>query len=116
MVCGPTCQSNLLQVVNKRFHSFIHTSHASLCISNLEIVYDCILSDHHPIIGVINCNIIVESTDDCCDQETQRIHWDKLHSNAFSAYKRQTENGFNSIQIPDGLKQDRPTVLDGGPH
>ena len=47
------------------------TSDASLCISNLEIVYDCILSDHHPIIGVINCNIIVESTDDCCDQETQ---------------------------------------------
>ena len=65
---------------------------------------------------MINCNIIVESTDDCCDQETQRIHWDKLHSNVFNAYKRQTENGFNSIQIPDGLKQDRPTVLGGGPH
>ena len=35
------------------------TADAKLCTSSLEVRYDCVLSDHHPILGKIDLNIII---------------------------------------------------------
>ena len=77
---------------------------AKLCTSCLDVRYDCVLSDHHPIIGKIDLNIIT-----ACQAESGRDlnatrHWDKLSDIAVRHYERQTERGFNNLNIPDGMK------------
>ena len=84
------------------------TADAKLCTSCLDVRYDCVLSDHHPIIGKIDLHIIT-----ACQAERGRdlkstLHWDKLSDIAVRHYERQTERGFNNLNIPDGMKCSDP--------
>lgn len=80
------------------------SSDAKYCTSNLEIVYGCILSDHHPILGKIDFAIMSESTEECCNLVNRRIQWDALPLNTITLYKGRTDVGFNNVTIPKGVK------------
>ena len=86
-----------------RLDHVLCTADAKLCTSRLEVRYDCVLSDHHPILGKIDLNIIT-----ACQAESRRVikyklHWDKLSYTAVRNDERQTERGFNNLNIPDGM-------------
>ena len=63
------------------------------------VVYDCVLSDHHPVVGEIDLNIITACYSEVSNAIQQIIHWDNLER-----YKRQTEIGLNFVNIPEGVK------------
>ena len=54
------------------------SSDASHCTSDIKINYDCVLSDHHPISGTININVITPYIDDGNIDVKQKVAWDKL--------------------------------------
>ena len=80
------------------------SSDASHCTSDIKINCDCVLSDHHPISGTININVITPYIDDGNNDVKQKVAWDKLPNSALEYYEQLTEAGFNSIIIPDGVK------------
>ena len=80
------------------------SSDASYCTSDIKINYDCVLSDHHPISGTININVITPYIDDGNNDVKQKVAWDKLPENALEYYEQLTETGFKSISIPDSVK------------
>ena len=84
------------------------TADAKLSTSCLDVRYDCVLSDHHSIIGKIDLNIIT-----ACQAERGRdlnatLHWDNLSDIAVRHYERQPERGFNNLNIPDEMKCSDP--------
>ena len=80
------------------------SSDASHCTSDIKINYDCVLSDHHPISGTININVITPYIDDGNNDVKQKVAWAKLPDSGLEYYEQLTETGFNSIIIPDGVK------------
>ena len=74
------------------------TADAKLCTSCLDVRYDCVLSDHHPIIGKIDVNIITASQAERGRDLNSTLHWDKLSDIAVRHYERQTERGFNNLK------------------
>ena len=80
------------------------SSDASHCISDIKINYDCVVSDHHPVSGTININVITPYIDDSNNDVKQNVAWDKLPDSALEYYEHLTEKGFDSIIIPDGVK------------
>ena len=80
------------------------TADAKHCTSNLEVRYECVLSDHHPVLGNIDMNIITACHADNGRDVIPRIKWDKLPVNAVQEYELKTKVGFDGINIPDGVK------------
>ena len=62
------------------------------------------VSDHHPVSGTININVITPYIDDGNNDVKQKVAWDKLPDSALEYYEHLTEKGFDSIIIPDGVK------------
>ena len=90
------------------------TADAKLYTSCLDVRYDCVLSDHHPIIGKIDLNIITAcQAERGCDLNST-LHRDKLSDIAVRHYERQTERVFNNLNIPDGMKCSDPNCQNPG--
>ena len=84
------------------------TADAKLCTSCLDVRYDCVLSDHHPIIGKNDLNITTVCQAGSGRELNSTLHWDKLSDIAVRHYERHTERGFNNLNIPDGMKCSDP--------
>ena len=54
------------------------SSDAKLCTTYVEVMYECIFSDHHPMLGRVNLNILPECEENNSNDLKQCIHWDKL--------------------------------------
>ena len=83
----------------------ICTADAKQCAGDIMVVYDCVLSDHHPVIYL---NIITACYSEVSNDIKQIIHWDNLTPFALERYKRQTEIGLNLVNIPEGVKCTNP--------
>ena len=84
------------------------TSDAKDFTTHVEVMYDCIFSDHHPVLVKADLNIQAE-----CEQEhykylKRHINWDILSLNVVRLYKQYTNDGFSSITMPHGAKCTNP--------
>ena len=75
-----------------------------MLVTVLKINYYCVVSDHHPVSGTININVITPYIDDGNNDVKQRVAWDKLPDNTLKYYEQLTETGFDGIITPDGVK------------
>ena len=80
------------------------TGDAKHCTSNLEVRYECVLLDHHPVLGNIDINIITACHADNGRVVIPIIKWDKLPVNAVQEYELKIKVGVDGINIPDGVK------------
>ena len=84
------------------------TSDAKDCTTHVEVMYDCIFSDHHPVLVKADLNILAEVEHEHSNDLKQRIHSDNLPKNAIRLYEQSTNDGFNTIIIPNGVKCANP--------
>ena len=49
--------------------------------THVEVMYDCIISDHHPVLLKSDLNILAELGLEHSNDLKQHIHWDKLSMN-----------------------------------
>ena len=80
------------------------TSDAKDSTTHVEVVYDCIFSDYYPVLVKADLNMLAEVEQEHSNDLKQHIHWDKLPMNAIRLYERYTNDGFNTITIPNGVK------------
>ena len=69
-------------------------------------MYDCIFSDHHPVLVKADLNIQFEQ--EHSNYLKRHIHWEKLPLNVIRLYKQYTNDGFSSITLPHGVKCTNP--------
>ena len=67
-------------------------------------MYDCIFSDHHPVLVKADLNIMAEFEQEHSNYLKRHIHWGKLPLNVIILYKQYTNDGFSSITLPHGVK------------
>ena len=87
------------------------TSDARDSTTHVEVMYDCIFSDHHPVLVKADLNILTEVEQEHSNDLNQHIHWDKLPTNVIILYERSTNDVFNAITIPNGVKCTNPDCL-----
>ena len=56
-------------------------------------MYDCILSDHHPVLVKSDLNILAEFEQEHSNYLKRHIHWKKLPLNVIILYKQYTNDG-----------------------
>ena len=78
-------------------YSWSSTSWLDQCTGDIKVVYDCVLSDHHPVAVKIDSNIITACYSEVRNDITQIINWENMSPCALERYKRQTEIGFNFV-------------------
>ena len=78
-----------------------HSGHQ--LIENIDVLYDVISSDHHPILLNINfpCNIV--ELDDIDSGSNCKIKWDLLSDKDIALYMNNTELALNSVNIDHSL-------------
>ena len=96
---------------NLIIYHVVCSSDAKHCTKDAEVMYECIFSNHHPMLGRVNLNILPECEENHSNDLKQRIHWDKLPDNIIRFYERGTNDGFNNITIPSGVKCTHPNCL-----
>ena len=74
-------------------------------------MYHCILSDHNAVLVKADLIILTEVEQEHSNGLNQHIHWDKLPMNVIRLYERSTNDGFNTITIPNGVKCTNPDCL-----
>ena len=57
------------------------TSDAKDCTTHVEVMYDCIFSDHHPVLVKVDLNILAEFEQYNSNYLKRHINWDKLPLN-----------------------------------
>ena len=67
-------------------------------------MYDCIFSDHHPVLVKADRNILAEFEQEHSNYLKRHVNWDKLPLNDIILYKQYTNDGFSSITLPHGVK------------
>ena len=84
------------------------TSDAKDCTTHIEVMYDCIFSDHHPVLVKDDLNILAEFEQEHSNYLKRHIHGEKLPLNVIRLYKQYTNDGFSSITLPHGVKCTNP--------
>ena len=56
------------------------TSDAKDCTTHVEVMYDCIFSDHHPVLLKADLNILAEFEQEHSNYLKRHINWEKLPS------------------------------------
>ena len=74
------------------------------CLSHINILYDCILSDHHPILCNVNLDVSPDIIKSSSNELTQRIRWNELSLAMIEQYRLSTSNSLECIKVPDGIK------------
>ena len=84
------------------------TSDAKDCTTHVEVMYDCIFSDHHPVLVKADLNIQAEFEQEHYKYLKRHINWDILFLNVVRLYKQYTNDGFSSITMPHDAKCTNP--------
>ena len=84
------------------------TSDAKDCTTHVEVMYDCIFSDHHPVLVKADLIILAEFEQEHSNYLKRHIHWEQLPLNVIILYKQYTNDGFSSITLPHGVKCTNP--------
>ena len=74
------------------------------CLSHINILYDCILSDHHPILFNVNLDVSPDIIKSSSNELTQRNRWNELSLAMIEQYRLSTSNSLKCIKVPDGIK------------
>ena len=72
----------------------------------MEILYNCIHSDHHPVLFCLDCDSIPEYANTCVEAGNAakiEIHWDNLRPDQFHEYAKCTNIEPSQLTVPDGV-------------
>ena len=88
----------------------ICTADVLACISSMEVLYNCIHSDNHPLLFRLDCDIAPE-----CDTSAEagnatelKIHWDNLHPCDVHEYEKCTNIELNKLVVLRGIRCNDP--------
>ena len=69
-------------------------------IEGMQIMYNYVSSDHHPIMALLDINSIhMQTSDEASTKPRYRIKWDKLQPNDILLYKRRTEEELKKVKL-----------------
>jgi len=85
----------------------VSTSDGMTCISDVQVDYDCIISDHHPIGCLLDLSLSVHTDNNNCTSDNatlkHSINWSCLSNQALYTYKQATSNSLEHVIIGDGI-------------
>ncbi len=65
--------------------------------THVEVMYDCIVSDHHPVLIKADLNILAEVEQEHSNYLKRHVNWEKLPLNVIRLDTQYTNDGFSSI-------------------
>ena len=77
---------------------------ALYCLSHINILYDCILPDHHLILFNANLDVSPDIIKSSSNELTQRFRWNELSLAMIEQYRISTSNSLECIKVPDCIK------------
>ena len=75
------------------------------------MLYDCICSDHHPLLFSIDFDTIPEYDTGGTNENKRVIHWDKLRPCDINHYRDCTELELENIKVPQGITCSDPNCI-----
>ena len=103
----PNNSYTFMDAANNTAHWLDHlvaTNSAHLLIDRVDIRYDCISSDHHPVIANIALgNIKLEDPDSMKPTNNRGIRWDKLSAEEILQYKLRSEEELAKVELDHSL-------------
>ena len=81
------------------------------CVNHSTVLYDVVVSDHHPI-GFNICTSILPECTDTNNEIVNKIKWEKLSFHDIEMYKCATSKKLENVELPDGLKCRNPNCKD----
>ena len=89
----------------------ICTADASGCVTDMTVLYDCICSDHHPLLFSIDFDTIPEYDTGGTNENKRVIHWDNLRPCDINHYRDCTELELEKIKVPKGITCSNPNCI-----
>ena len=86
----------------------ICTADARECITDMTVLYECICSDHHPLLFCIDFDFVPAYGTGSTSENKRAIHWDSLRPCDINNYTDYTELELNKIKVPQGIKCNDP--------
>ena len=75
------------------------------------MLYECICSDHHPLLFSIEFGIVLAYDTGGTSENKRTIHWDNLRSCDINHYRDYTDVELSKITVPQGIKCNNPNCL-----
>ena len=72
------------------------------------MLYECICSDHHPLLFCIDFDFVPAYGTGSTSENKRAIHWDSLRPCDINNYTDYTELELNKIKVPQGIKCNDP--------
>ena len=86
----------------------ICTADARECITDMTVLYECICSDHHPLLFCIDFDFVPAYGTGSTSENKRAIHWDSLRPCDINNYTDYTKLELNKIKVPQGIKWNDP--------
>ena len=75
------------------------------------MLYDCICSDHHPLLFSIDFDTVPEYDTGGTNENKRVIHWDKLRPCDINHYRDCTKLELENIKVPQGITCSDPNCI-----
>ena len=82
------------------------TADAMSCVSKMAILYNCIHSDHHPVLFRLDCDIVPEYNTcvEAGNATKLKVHWDNLRPDQVREYTKCTNIELSQLIVPGGVR------------
>ena len=89
----------------------ICTADARECVTDMTVLYECICSDHHPLLFSIDVGIVPAYGTGGTSENKRAIHWDNLRPCDINHYRDYTDLELSKIKVTQGIKCNDPNCL-----
>ena len=89
----------------------ICTADARGCVTDMTVLYECICSDHHPLLFSIDFEIVPAYGTESTSENKRAIHWDNLRPCDINHYRDYTDLELSKIKVTQGIKCNDPNCL-----
>ena len=89
----------------------ICTADARGCVTDMTLLYECICSDHHPLLFSIDFGTVPAYDVGGTGENKRVVHWDNLRPCDINHYSDYTDIELSKIIVPQGIKCYDPNCL-----
>ena len=89
----------------------ICTADARGCVTDMTVLYECICSDHHPLLFSIDFGTVPAYDIGGTGENKRGVHWDNLRPCDINHYTDYTDVELSKIIVPQGIKCNDPNCL-----
>ena len=89
----------------------ICTADARGCVTDMTVLYECICSDHHPLLFSIDFGTVPAYDVGGTGENKRVVHWDNLRPCDINHYSDYTDIELSKIIVPQGIKCNDPNCL-----